>query len=123
MRILAQVASTEGTPFIGLRSLGGAAARVPEAATAYAHRRADLVAVIGAVGPQAVVEAADPKLAAVSERLAPYVTGSYANFLSTATDADLAAIYPGETRRRLALLKGRYDPGNLFAGNHNIQPA
>jgi hypothetical protein len=51
------------------------------------------------------------------------VIGSYANFLSTATETDLAAIYPSETHRRLAVVKHRYDPDNLFAGNHNIRPA
>ena len=33
-----------------------------------------------------------------------------------------AAIYPPQTRRRLAAVKRQYDPGNLFAGNHNIGP-
>jgi FAD/FMN-containing dehydrogenase len=36
--------------------------------------------------------------------------------------AQPAAIYPVETYQRLAAVKRRYDPGNLFAGNHNVQP-
>jgi hypothetical protein len=74
-------------------------------------------------GPGPVVEAARPRLDAIWDRLAPSVTGAYANFLSTATEADLEAIYPSATRERLALVKRWYDPANLFASNHNIRPA
>jgi FAD/FMN-containing dehydrogenase len=74
------------------------------------------------VGPQPVVEAAGPALDAVWARLAPHVHGAYANFLTTATDEDVAAIYPTKTYERLAAVKRRYDPDNLFAGNHNVRP-
>jgi len=74
-------------------------------------------------GPPPIVEAARPALDAVWGRLAPHVHGAYANFLSSATDDEVAAIYPTETRQRLAAVKRRYDPGNLFAGNHNVRPA
>ena len=97
--------------------------RVPDDATAYAHRRAELMFVTTVAGPAPVVEAAGPALDAVWRRLAPHVTGAYANFLSSATEADVAAIYPADTYRRLAAVKRRYDPGNLFAGNHNVRPA
>jgi hypothetical protein len=46
----------------------------------------------------------------------------YANFLTTATEEDVAAVYPTGTRQRLAAVKGRYDPEDLFAGNHNVRP-
>jgi FAD/FMN-containing dehydrogenase len=74
------------------------------------------------VGPQQVDEAAGPALEAVWARLAPHVTGAYANFLTTATDEDVAAVYPTTTYERLAAIKGRYDPDNLFDGNHNVRP-
>ena len=74
-------------------------------------------------GPTPVVEAAAPALDAIWGRLAAHVNGAYANFLSSATDEDVAAIYPTQTAGRLAVIKHRYDPGNLFAGNHNIRPA
>nr|WP_284255611.1 BBE domain-containing protein [Pseudolysinimonas kribbensis] len=48
--------------------------------------------------------------------------GAYGNFLSTATDEDVAAIYPPAALRRLATIKRRYDPDDVFAGNHNIRP-
>ncbi len=123
LRVLAEVGAAEGSPFIAVRSLGGAVARVAPEATAYAHRRAELMIVTTTVGPEPVVEAARPALDAAWEKLAPYVTGAYANFLASATEADVAAVYPAETRRRLAAVKQEYDPGNLFARNHNIRPA
>lgn len=122
LQILAEVAASEGSPVIGLRSLGGAVSRVPDHATAYPHRSAELVFVTMTAGPAAIVEAARPVRDAIWTRLEPHVNGAYANFLSTATERELAAIYPIETRRRLAAVKARYDPGNLFDGNHNIRP-
>jgi FAD/FMN-containing dehydrogenase len=122
LRILAEVGATEGSPFISVRSVGGAVSRVPDDATAYAHRRAELMFMTTTVGPAPVVDAARPALEAIWGRLAPHVEGAYANFLSSATEKDVAAIYPAETYERLAALKRRYDPGNLFAHNHNVPP-
>ena len=68
------------------------------------------------------VEAARPALEAVWGRLAPHISGAYANFLATATEEDVAAIYPAGTYKRLAAVKPQYDPGNLFARNHNVRP-
>jgi len=97
-------------------------ARIPDAATAYAHREAELMLAATAVGPAPVIEAGRAAREAFWERLAPHVTGAYANFLSSATDEDVDRIYPPATHRRLAAVKRQYDPGNLFAGNHNIRP-
>ena len=122
LQILAEVRASERSPFIAVRSVGGAVARVPDDSTAYAHRQAELMVVTTSAGPKPVVEAARPALEAIWVRLAPHVSGAYANFLSTATATDVAAIYPSEVYSRLAAVKRQYDPGNLFAGNHNIRP-
>jgi FAD/FMN-containing dehydrogenase len=122
LQILAEVRASEESPFIAVRSLGGAVSRVPDDATAYAHRQAALMFVTTSAGPEPAVEAARPALEAIWARLAPHVSGAYANFLSTATAEDVAAIYPSEVYRRLAAVKRQYDPGNLFARNHNIRP-
>jgi FAD/FMN-containing dehydrogenase len=122
LRILAEIGAAEGSPIIALRSVGAAVSRVPEEATAYAHRAAQLMIVTSTVGPEQVVEAAGPALEAIWDRLAPHVDGAYANFLTSADDDAVAAIYPTETYVRLAAVKGRYDPDNLFAGNHNVRP-
>jgi len=123
LQTLARVATSQGSPFIGVRSLGGAVSRVSDDATAYAHRQAELVFMTLTAGPHPVVEAAAPALATIWESLEPHVTGAYANFLTRATAEEVAAIYPAETRQRLAAVKRQYDPGNLFAGNHNIRAA
>ncbi|MEV1331295.1 FAD-binding oxidoreductase [Micromonospora costi] len=122
LRILAEVGASERPPSIAVRSVGGAVSRVPDDATAYAYRRAELMVVTITAGPAPVVAAARPALDAIWRRLAPHVDGAYANFLATATEEDVAAIYPPETHRRLAAVKRRYDAANLFAGNHNIRP-
>jgi FAD/FMN-containing dehydrogenase len=122
LQILAEVRASERSPFIAVRSLGGAVSRVPDDATAYAHRQAELMIVTTAAGPKPVVEAARPALEAIWGRLAPHVNGAYANFLASASEEDVAAIYPSETYQRLAAVKRRYDPGNLFARNHNVRP-
>jgi FAD/FMN-containing dehydrogenase len=122
LQLLAEVRASQRSPFIAVRSLGGAVSRVPGDATAYPHRQAELMIVTTAVGPKPVVEAARPALDAIWARLAPHVNGAYANFLGSATEEDVAAIYPAQTHKRLAAVKRQYDPGNLFARNHNIRP-
>jgi FAD/FMN-containing dehydrogenase len=122
LRVVAEVAGSEGSPFLALRSVGGAVSRVPDDATAYAYRQAELVFLTFAGGPAPVVEAARPGLDAVWAKVAPHVHGAYANFLTSATEDEVAAIYPADTRARLAAVKGRYDPDNLFAANHNVVP-
>jgi FAD/FMN-containing dehydrogenase len=123
LRILVEVGASDRSPIMVVRSVGGAVSRVAEGATAYAHRRAELMFVTTIAGPTAAVDAARPGLDAVWERLAPHVDGSYANFLSSADDADIAAIYPQATYERLVRVKRQYDPANLFSGNHNVRPA
>ncbi|WP_431279917.1 BBE domain-containing protein [Leifsonia poae] len=122
LRILAEVGTAPGSPFISVRSVGGAISRVPVDATAYAHRQAELMFVTTIAGPPPVVDAARPAFDALWARLAPHVDGAYANFLASATDEDVAAIYPEPTYRRLAAVKREYDPGNLFSRNHNVKP-
>ncbi|MGY0018133.1 FAD-binding oxidoreductase [Streptomyces sp. YJ-C3] len=121
LRVLAEAGAAQGSPFIAVRSVGAAVSRVADDATAYAHRRAELMIVTTTAGPEPVVEAARPALDALWHRLAPHVGGAYANFLASATD-DVAAVYPAAVRERLAAVKRRYDPGNLFSSNHNIRP-
>lgn len=122
LRILAEVGSLARPPFMALRSVGGAVSRVPADATAYAHRQAELMIVTTVAGPTPAVEAARPGLAAIWETLTPHASGVYANFLTSVSEQDVDAIYPAETRQRLAAVKRDYDPGNLFAGNFNVQP-
>lgn len=57
------------------------------------------------------------------EAMGPFlVDGSYVNYVSDEGDASARAAY-GPNYARLAALKDRYDPANLFRMNHNIPPA
>src|SRR5438034_1334143 len=49
--------------------------------------------------------------------------GAYVNFLVDEGEARIREAYPGPTWDRLAAIKARYDPTNLFRLNQNIPPA
>ena len=57
------------------------------------------------------------------EALRPRATGVYSNFLEAEGESRLREAYPEATYRRLAEVKRRYDPTNLFRLNQNIAPA
>lgn len=48
--------------------------------------------------------------------------GAYSNFLENEGEARIRESYAAETYERLAEIKRRYDPENVFAGNQNIAP-
>ncbi len=106
-----------------LRVLGGAISRVPDEATAYAHRQRKLLGVVAAFyegeADRAVKEAWMD--ATVSEL--PLAPGSYVNFVSEVGEEHARASYPDGTWQRLAEIKRRYDPDNVFRRNHNVPPA
>lgn len=107
-----------------LRVLGGAMARVPVEATAFAHRKSRIMANVAAFydGPedQAVREA---WVADFAVALHQGDSGVYVNFLGDEGAARVRDAYPGATWDRLVEIKTRYDPTNLFRLNHNIPPA
>ena len=107
-----------------LRVLGGAMARVPVEATAFAHRQSRIMANLAAFyeGPedQAVREAWVGDFAAA---LRQRDTGAYVGFINDEGPDRVRQAYPGTTWERLAAVKRRYDPTNLFRLNHNIPPA
>jgi FAD/FMN-containing dehydrogenase len=97
--------------------------RVPAGATAFAHRDASvLVAVINAFVDPDAVESTTAWNRSLFAALEPKATGVYANFLEDEGDARIAVAYPGETYARLAAIKRRYDPANIFHRNQNIRP-
>ena len=116
-------ASDAAMRVVQLRVLGGAIARVPADATAFAHRRSRIMANVGAFyeGPddRALREAWVTELAAALDQA---VAGAYVNFLGDEGVARVRAAYPGSTWDRLATIKARYDPTNLFRLNQNILP-
>jgi FAD/FMN-containing dehydrogenase len=108
-----------------LHHCGGAMAKVPTAATAFAHRDTAYVLNIIARSPdregfgehiswaRATHAAVDPETTA----------GAYVNFTSEPGADKVQASYPPETYARLVAVKDRYDPTNLFQLNQNIHPS
>jgi FAD binding domain/Berberine and berberine like len=105
-----------------LRVLGGAMGRVHNAATAYAHRHRRIMATLTAFYTGAedkpLQQSWVSDFAASLDQGEP---GAYVNFLSG--DGDTHAAYPEKTWMRLAKIKAKYDPTNLFHLNQNIPPA
>jgi hypothetical protein len=49
--------------------------------------------------------------------------GAYVGFIGDEGEERISAAYPGATRERLARVKARFDPENLFRLNQNIRPS
>jgi FAD/FMN-containing dehydrogenase len=107
-----------------LRALGGAMARVPVEATAFAHRRSRIMASLAALVPSKDdLPAHQAWVDAYARSLQQSDHGRYVNFLMDEGPAAVASAFPGETGRRLAEIKRRYDPSNVFRRNQNVAPA
>lgn len=114
------------SPFslVHLRGLGGAMARVGTDETAFAHRdRRYLVAIIG-VWLDAAEEAAPHRawVDALWQTIRHEGSGVYVNFLDDEGAERVHDAYPPATHARLAAIKRRYDPRNLFRLNQNVAP-
>ena len=110
---------------VQLRVLGGAMARVPADATAFAHRdarasSANVVAMYGSPEERPVHEAWVAELARELQRRRPR---RLRGFLGDEGEERVRAAYPGATWERLAAVKAAYDPDNVFRLNQNIPPA
>jgi FAD/FMN-containing dehydrogenase len=108
--------------FIAL--LGGQANRVAEDATAYAHRNVKFVMNVHGRWDES---AEDEKCISWSrnffEAARPFAMGGvYVNFMTEEETDRIGAAY-GPNYERLARIKQKYDPGNLFHLNQNIRPA
>lgn len=105
-----------------IEQFGGAVARLPQEATAFQHRAARYNVMILGVSDDAADDT--PNRAWVRqtwERMQPFATGGvYVNYLDA--DEDASRAYSGATYERLAALKQKYDPANLFRLNQNIAP-
>jgi FAD/FMN-containing dehydrogenase len=117
-------ASKAMIPAVQLRALGGAMARVPEDATAFAHRRSRIMVNVAALYERAEEqEMHEPWVDGLTAMLDQGVDGAYVGFLGNEGEDRIRAAYPGRTWDRLQEVKARYDPTNLFRLNQNIPPA
>jgi FAD/FMN-containing dehydrogenase len=107
-----------------IRVLGGAVARVPADATAFAHRDSRVMCNVTSFYAGADDK---PRRQAWVEEFAAEIEqddrGAYVNFMGDDGTEAVRAAYPGATWERLTAIKARYDPENLFRGNQNIPPA
>ena len=109
---------------VQLRVLGGAYARVPADATAFAHRASGILTVVVAVcESEQDRERRRAWVADLAGALRQGDAGAYVNFLTDEDETRVRAAYPGETWDRLVSVKRKYDPTNLFHRNQNIPPA
>jgi hypothetical protein len=109
---------------VQLRVLGGAMARVPVEATAFAQRDAlVMLAIMSGIGEAETAAASSSWNRDLFARLAPKASGVYVNFLEDEGDSRIRSAYPAGAYERLATVKRRYDPSNVFHRNQNIRPA
>jgi len=116
--------STAATPVVQLRVLGGAMARVPADATAFAHRDRRIMANVVAMYARA--EECPEHEAWVTGLVSELSQGDpagYVGFLADEGEERVRAAYPGATWERLAEIKAAYDPENVFRLNQNVPPA
>ena len=107
-----------------LRVLGGAMARVPVDATAYAHRNSRIMANLAAIYDQPEQkETHETWVSEYQQTMKQSDEGAYVNFLADVNQEQIRAAYPGSTWDRLREIKAKYDPTNLFRLNQNIPPA
>jgi FAD/FMN-containing dehydrogenase len=116
-------ASTAQTPITQIRVLGGAMARVPNEATAFAHRdRRFMVTVVALDEEPAERPTHEAWAGGLAQALQRGPAGAYVNFLGDEGTDRVREAYPGTTWDRLAQIKDRYDPTNLFRLNQNVRP-
>ena len=107
-----------------IRVLGGAVARVPADATAYAHRSSRIMMNVAALYQSPEERPVHEEwVNGLADELLQDDAGAYVGFLADEGEARVRAAYPGPTWDRLREVKRRYDPDNVFRLNQNIPPA
>jgi FAD/FMN-containing dehydrogenase len=128
--VIADHAYTASSPrsYAAMFHLGGAVGRVPHDATAYSARDVPHNIVIEGVwlpdesGEHAAAETAWARR--FLDALQPHRAGSvYVNFLDSDDASRVREAYGDQNYRRLAEVKAKYDPDNVFHHNRNIQPS
>jgi hypothetical protein len=104
--------------------VNGAAGRVGKDSTAWSYRDATWAMVMVGVDPDPSKKTAITSWAKnYWQALHPYSAGgAYVNFMMEEGDERVQATYRGHYDR-LAAIKTKYDPGNLFRVNQNIAPS
>ncbi len=116
--------ATAPVTLLHIRGQGGAIARVPSDATAFAHRTQKYFIAVIAVWFPGDENAPTYKAwaAGLWHRIRPQGNGVYVNFLQNEEPERIGDAYPAATLQRLRTLKKKYDPQNMFRYNQNILP-
>jgi hypothetical protein len=108
---------------VQVRVLGGAVADVPADATAFAHRDAPMIVNVASMFTDPAARAAVTRdVTGMADRLRQARTGGYVAFVGDEGPDGVRAAYPPATWDRLAAVKRRYDPENVFHLNQNVPP-
>ena len=118
----ARLPTPECEIFIG--QLGGATSRVALDSTAYPHRNVNFVMNVHTRWREPADERRSIDWARqLFAETAPHATGGvYVNFMPEDEIDRVSSAY-GANYARLAALKAKYDPGNLFRLNQNVRPS
>jgi FAD/FMN-containing dehydrogenase len=104
--------------------LGGAVAHVGEDDTAFSHRGTAYDYAAYSLWEDPAEGARHARWAQeLGAAMRPFSTGVYINEMGAESHERVRSAYNPRTWARLAELKSRYDPGNLFRYNQNVPPA
>jgi FAD/FMN-containing dehydrogenase len=106
-----------------LQGYGGAIAATADDDSAFSHRNA-LVEFVASTGWTDPAED-DQRMGAARQfgaAIEPFASGVYVNVLADEGESGVRRAYPAGKLNRLARLKQRYDPDNVFHHNQNVRP-
>jgi hypothetical protein len=126
--IAAHIAQASQAPselsLMHLYSIDGAVSRVAKDATPWSAREASFSMVAGIDPDPAKADALKAWGRAYWKAVHPFnMDGAYVNFMMDDEADDRVLATYGDNYRRLASVKAKYDPKNLFRVNQNIRPA
>lgn len=109
---------------VQIRALGGAISRVPADATAFAHRERKFMTTVTAVfEDESEIGEHTEWVEPLARRLRDGSPGAYVGFIGGQREDRARDAYPAATYERLAQVKAKYDPHNMFRMNVNVKPA
>ena len=125
LEVLAEHHARATSPYcqILLHQMGGAIARVPSDATAFANRDAEWMVTVIAIwlDPRENPEPHVTWARSLWRAMRPWATGTYVNHLGDEGEQRVKEAY-GAAYPRLAALKEAWDPDDVFRLNQHIAP-
>jgi FAD/FMN-containing dehydrogenase len=111
-------------PSNNLQNYGGAIAEVGEDESAFSHRRTLVEFFTGSTWADPAEDGVRMAGARASAKaMEPFSSGTYVNVIADPGDEGVGRAYHATQLARLAELKRKYDPDNVFHLNQNIRPS